>query len=100
MILDDIRHLINYILIGVLLNLLLENLVLLDDIKQLVSQVILRALVVLLNNGGAYLRRRDRENCADHPVRATPETAVAHEINVLVGDTTEKVEYILNLKGL
>jgi hypothetical protein len=99
-ILDDVCHLINYILVGVLLNLLLENLILLDNIKQFVCQVILRALVILLDHGGSYLRRRDRENCTDHPVRAAPEAAVAHEINILVGNTTEKVEYILNLKGL
>jgi hypothetical protein len=78
----------------------LENLVLLDDIEQLVSQVILRTLVVLLDNRGTHLRRRNGEDRADHPIRAAPEAAVAHEIDVIVGDTTEKVEYILNLKGL
>ncbi|NBW65850.1 polysaccharide biosynthesis protein, partial [bacterium] len=36
--------------------------------------IILRALIVILNNRGAHLRRRNTKNLTDHPVRTAPVT--------------------------
>ena len=100
MILENVRVLINDVLVRIRVNLLLQCNIGLDDIKQLVRQVILRALIVVLNNARSDLRRRDGKNRADHPVGATPIARKSEEIDVLIGDAPKETKHILNFQNL
>ena len=63
-------------------------------------QIIFRTLIVILNHRWAHLRRRDRKNCADHPIRPAPVSVQTHEIHILIGNATEETQNIFNLKRL
>ena len=96
--LEETRPLINGPLLGALGNLVSEADVGLDDVDELLGQVVLRALVVILEDGGAHLRRRNRKHRAHEPVGATPETAEAHEIHIFVANATQKTIDVLRLQ--
>jgi hypothetical protein len=98
MVLKNVGPLINGLLLSILLDLLLKVLVGLDDIDQLLRQIVLGSLIVVLENRGADLRRRDRKNGTHHPVRPAPETAKPHEVYILVADAAEKAIDILWLQ--
>jgi hypothetical protein len=90
-ILENIRPLINHRFRSAGFNTGLEILIIcLNDLSQLVGEIILRTLVIVLDNGRADLRRRNGQNRADHPIRATPIAAQPHEIHILIRDTAEE----------
>ena len=84
----------------VIIDLVLKTVVRHDDLEQLVREVVLGALVIILDHGGADLRRRNRHDGADHPVRATPVVAEAHEVDVLVSNTPKESLDVLHLQVL
>ena len=91
---------LNHVLRRAVVNLLLETLVRHDDLEQLVCEIVLRALVVILDHRGADLRRRDRHHGTDHPIWPAPEAAETQEIHVLICDSAEEAEDILDLQNL
>lgn len=100
-ILEDVGPLINHRLGCIRLNAGHQiGVVRLDNLRQLVRQVILGALVVVLNDGRADLRRGNGENSANHPVGTAPKAAEAHEIHVLVQNAAEEAENELHFQGL
>ena len=100
MILENIRVLVNDILVSIRINLLLQCNISLDDIKQLVCQIVLGSLIVVLNNARSDLRRRDGKNRADHPVGAAPIARKSEEIDILVCNTPKETKHILNFQNL
>ena len=100
-VLEHVRPLVNDRLGRTSLNAGLEvGIIGLDDLGQLVCEVVLGALVVVLDNTGTNLRRRNGQDRADHPVRATPEAIQAEKVHVLVSNTTEEAEHVLHLQAL
>jgi len=91
---------LNEILAYVVGNLVLEAVVGHDDFKQLVRQVVLGALVIVLDNGGADLGRRNRHDGANHPIRTAPEAVQTHEIHILIRNTAKEALNVFHLQVL
>ncbi len=100
MILEHRVFVLNQPLCSIVRDFLGEPLVRGNNLKELVREIIFGPLVVVLDDRGAHLRRRDREDGANHPVGPAPEAVEAHEIDVLVRDTAEEAEDILDFEHL
>lgn len=97
-ILEKSCPLIDRLLLGALRNLVAENSVRLYDVDELLCQIIFRTLIVVLENGGTHLRRRNRHHCTHHPIGSAPQTTEAHKIDVLITDATEQAVDVLRLQ--
>jgi hypothetical protein len=70
----------------------------LDNVDELLCEVIFRALVVILENRGTNLGRRDGKDGTHHPIGTAPQTVEPHEVHILVTDATQKAMNILRLQ--
>ena len=101
MILENIRPFINYRFGSIRLYARLKiTVVRFDNLGEFMRQVIFRTLIIILDDRGAYLRRRNRKNCADHPIGPTPKAIKSHKINILIKNTTKHSQNKLYLKRL
>jgi len=97
-ILEERGPLINRLLLRPLGDLVTQCHVGLDDVNQFLGQIILRSLVVVLEDRGPNLRRRNRHHRADHPVGSAPQPTESHEVHILIADPAQQAVDILWLQ--